>query len=133
LLGYILHPLLFYFRRRVQSVSTFLDSEEGTKAIPRSQFLSTDGVGGRGALYGGDDDDDDHDPPSSSSSSSSVRGKKEKKIHSIVEEGSADTYISSESVQSALCAAGIACKAVDVVMCSKNTNAFACIRYAYYI
>ena len=121
------------FRRRVQSVSTFLDSEEGTKAIPRSQFLSTDGVGGRGALYGGDDDHDAPTNNTSSSSSIALRGKKEKKVHSIVEEGSADTDISSESVQSALCAAGIACKAVDVVMCSKNTNAFACIRYVCYI
>lgn len=115
---------ILYFRRRVQSVSTFLDTDEGTSTIPRSQFLSTDGVGGSSALYG-----NDKDQLNSSSSSRAMKEKKEKKGPSIVEEGSADTYICSESVQSALCAAGIACKAVDVVMCSKNTNAFACIRY----
>ncbi len=48
---------------------------------------------------------------------------------SIVEEGGSDTYISSESVQAALCAAGSACRAVDIALCSSNTNVFACTRY----
>lgn len=39
-----------------------------------------------------------------------------------------DTYISSNSLQAALCTAGIACKAVDIVMSTKNTNVFACTR-----
>ena len=32
------------------------------------------------------------------------------------------------SLQAALCAAGTSCRAVDIVMCSDNTNAFACTR-----
>jgi acetoin utilization deacetylase AcuC-like enzyme len=42
--------------------------------------------------------------------------------------GMSDTYVSATSLQAALCAAGTACRAVDVVMCGKNTNAFACTR-----
>lgn len=39
-----------------------------------------------------------------------------------------DTYISTNSVKAALCAAGTACRAVDIAMCNKNTNVFACTR-----
>jgi hypothetical protein len=43
-------------------------------------------------------------------------------------EAMVDTYIGPDSFNSALCAAAVACRAVDVVMKSSNTNAFACIR-----
>lgn len=39
-----------------------------------------------------------------------------------------DTYIGADSVDSAYCAASIACKAVDIVMQNCNANAFCCIR-----
>lgn len=39
-----------------------------------------------------------------------------------------DTYISADSFDAALCAAGVATRAVDVVLHGTNTNAFACIR-----
>lgn len=43
-------------------------------------------------------------------------------------EGMSDTYISATSMRAALAAAGIACKAVDVVLRGQDSNAFACIR-----
>ena len=39
-----------------------------------------------------------------------------------------DTYISADSFDAALCAAGVATRAVDIVVNSENTNAFACVR-----
>jgi acetoin utilization deacetylase AcuC-like enzyme len=42
--------------------------------------------------------------------------------------GLSDTYIGSQSVQAALCAAGSACKAVDIVLTSAETNVFVCTR-----
>lgn len=45
-----------------------------------------------------------------------------------VGDGMSDTYISVNSLKAALCGAGIACKAVDIVMSCGNTNVFACIR-----
>lgn len=39
-----------------------------------------------------------------------------------------DTYMSADSFDAALCAAGVATRAVDIVMHSKNSNAFACVR-----
>ncbi len=42
--------------------------------------------------------------------------------------GMSDTYISATSVDAAMSSAGIACRAVDIVMQGQNTNAFAVIR-----
>lgn len=39
-----------------------------------------------------------------------------------------DTYISPESVDAAMCASAVACRAVDIVMENENCNAFCCIR-----
>ncbi|KAJ1421005.1 hypothetical protein B484DRAFT_364655 [Ochromonadaceae sp. CCMP2298] len=39
-----------------------------------------------------------------------------------------DTYISSNSLKAALCASGVACRAVDIAVCNDNTNVFACTR-----
>ena len=41
---------------------------------------------------------------------------------------SADTYIGLNSFNAALCAAGIACRAVDISVGSTNTNIFVCTR-----
>jgi acetoin utilization deacetylase AcuC-like enzyme len=43
-------------------------------------------------------------------------------------DGMSDTYISATTMKAALASAGIACKAVDVVLQNVDTNAFACIR-----
>jgi len=42
--------------------------------------------------------------------------------------GMSDTYIGSHSLQAALCAAGSACKAVDIAITSTNCNVFVCAR-----
>ena len=39
-----------------------------------------------------------------------------------------DTYIGAQSVEAALCAAGSACRAVDIAVTSTETNAFVCTR-----
>ena len=74
-----------------------MDGPDGTQPLPRSAHLSMSGIGGRSALYGDDNEG---------------RGKKSNGL-SIADEGltgGADTYISKESVQAALCAAGSACR-----------------------
>lgn len=43
-------------------------------------------------------------------------------------DGMTDTYISATTMKAALASAGMACKAVDVVVRHANANAFACIR-----
>lgn len=39
-----------------------------------------------------------------------------------------DTYVGGSSLEAALCAAGCACRAVDIVMCGENSNVFSCTR-----
>jgi len=39
-----------------------------------------------------------------------------------------DTVINKNSLKAALCAAGAACKAVDIVLCNSKTNVFVCTR-----
>jgi acetoin utilization deacetylase AcuC-like enzyme len=39
-----------------------------------------------------------------------------------------DTYVSAQSLQAAKCAAGAACRAVDIALCGDNTNVFVCTR-----
>ena len=43
-------------------------------------------------------------------------------------DGMTDTYISATSLKAALCAAGSACKAVDIVMNNVDSNVFVCAR-----
>ncbi len=43
-------------------------------------------------------------------------------------DGMTDTYISATSLKAALCAAGSACKAVDIVMNNMGSNVFVCAR-----
>jgi acetoin utilization deacetylase AcuC-like enzyme len=45
-----------------------------------------------------------------------------------ISDGMTDTYISATTMKAALASAGIACKAVDVVLQNADANAFACIR-----
>ena len=54
------------------------------------------------------------------------KAKEEEKEEPI--QSNIDTFLSAESLKAACCAAGIACRAVDVVMCGSNTNAFVCSR-----
>lgn len=42
--------------------------------------------------------------------------------------GHSDTYVGTQSLQAALCAAGAACRAVDLVMQGESVNAFVCAR-----
>ena len=44
------------------------------------------------------------------------------------EQSNVDTYLSADSLKAAICAAGIACRAVDIVLCGSNTNVFSCCR-----
>lgn len=53
-----------------------------------------------------------------------VVDKEDKKVSSLV----SDTLVTKNSLKAALCAAGSACKAVDIVLCNSNTNAFVCTR-----
>eukprot|EP01033_Poteriospumella_lacustris_P002284 gene2284-1667_t len=43
-------------------------------------------------------------------------------------DGMTDTYVSATTMKAALASAGMACKAVDIVLRHANANAFACIR-----
>lgn len=46
----------------------------------------------------------------------------------VGDDGMTDTYIAANTVPAAFCAAGSACRAVDIVVSCENTNAFVCTR-----
>jgi acetoin utilization deacetylase AcuC-like enzyme len=80
------------------------------------------GIGGEGALRGEERDEkslennkiNDNNTSKSTSNTSGI--------------GMSDTYVGSDSFSAALCAGGVACRAVDVVMRSIDSNVFACTR-----
>ena len=86
-----------------------MDGEHGG-SVPPLVRAAAEGIGGVAALQDGD-------YPDNKSSGSAISGN-----------GMSDTYISSNSLKAALCAAGSACRAVDIAMCNDNTNVFACTR-----
>jgi hypothetical protein len=51
-----------------------------------------------------------------------------KSSRAVADDGMTDTYIAVNSVPAAFCAAGSACRAVDIVVACENTNAFVCTR-----
>jgi hypothetical protein len=85
-----------------------MDGENGGSVPPLAR-ASAAGVGGVGALRDGEYAD--------GKPSTNVSGA-----------GMSDTYISSNSLKAALCAAGSGCRAVDIALCNENTNVFACTR-----
>jgi hypothetical protein len=95
------------FREGQHSAMMHMDGENGG-AVPPLVRAAAAGVGGVGALR-----DDDYT---------------EAKSTNISGAGMSDTYISSNSLKAALCAAGSACRAVDIAICNDNTNVFACTR-----
>jgi hypothetical protein len=54
--------------------------------------------------------------------------KNEKAPEPTAEEVMTDTYLSANSLKAALCAAGTACRAVDIVMTNRDSNVFVCTR-----
>jgi hypothetical protein len=85
-----------------------MDGENGG-SVPPLVRASAAGVGGVAALRDGEYAD--------GKTSTNVSGA-----------GMSDTYISSNSLKAALCAAGSGCRAVDIALCNENTNVFACTR-----
>jgi hypothetical protein len=79
-------------------------------AMTPAAFAAASGIGGVGALLSPEDDE------------------LMKANSTLIGNGMSDTYISSNSLKAALCAAGTACRAVDIVLTSENTNVFACVR-----
>lgn len=94
-------------RFKESSAMMHMDGETGG-AVPPLVRASAAGVGGVGALRDGE--------------------YPEEKGINISGNGMSDTYISSNSLKAALCAAGSACRAVDIAICNENTNVFACTR-----
>lgn len=94
-------------RFKESSAMMHMDGETGG-SVPPLVRASAAGVGGVGALRDGE--------------------YPEEKGINISGNGMSDTYISSNSLKAALCAAGSACRAVDIAICNENTNVFACTR-----
>lgn len=91
-----------------QASMLHMDGENGA-TVPPLVRASAAGVGGVGALRDGEYPD--------RKASTNISGA-----------GMSDTYISRNSLKAALCAAGSACRAVDIAVCNDNTNVFACTR-----
>ncbi len=62
------------------------------------------------------------------SSNDTVNNNRPKPTEPPAEEVMSDTYLSANTLKAALCAAGIACRAVDIVMTNRGSNAFVCTR-----
>lgn len=81
---------------------------------------STTGRGGRGQQQQHEEQHQDSKPTNAQQQS--------KSSEPTSEEIMTDTYLSANSLKAALCAAGSACRAVDIVMTNRGSNVFVCTR-----
>jgi hypothetical protein len=98
------------FKAQRSSAMMQMDGASSGAMTPAQRAAAT-GLGGVAALQGEDGPE-----------------QQQEKQTNISGNGMSDTYISSNSLKAALCAAGTACRAVDIAMCNDNTNVFACTR-----
>ena len=140
-------------RGRWRAAQTMLMDGVDDGAVPPGVLLAASGVGGVGGLHWTDDDGSDHrygrpDPAQRGRGRGRGRGSRggrgaygrrpAKPGYAYEDDESpeeppasgsmSDTYVSAQSLQAAKCAAGAACRAVDIAMCGENTNVFVCTR-----
>jgi hypothetical protein len=126
-------PASNYARNKMQQLSHNSHKQLGVKFEDQGRGLNAQFKSQRGAMMLMDGSSSGSVPPGSQAAAAGVGGVgalegDEKGQATMSGNGMSDTYISSNSLKAALCAAGTACRAVDIAMCSENTNVFACIR-----